>query len=165
MDGRDVDDLAAARQHHVGRLLLRAHRDFNDRALRKLRALGHDRLTMAHTGLLPHLDLDGTRATTLAERAGMTKQAVGQLVLDLERHGYVERAPDPTDRRAALVRFTPRGWDYLRDAARVKREIEAEYAAVLGEDGLRGLMAVLTALLAVDPDPIAEGPADPPHRP
>ncbi|HEX5504070.1 MAG TPA: MarR family winged helix-turn-helix transcriptional regulator [Thermomicrobiales bacterium] len=148
-DERAVDRqrLQELRDAHIGRLLLQAQRAFNAQAIRKLRARGHGGLGLAHTALLPHLDLDGTRITTLAERAGMTKQGMGQLVRDLERRGYVARAVDPADHRATLVSFTEAGWQFLRDAHAVKRELEAEYAAVLGEQRLDDLRATLTALV------------------
>lgn len=139
--------LQERRERHIGRLLLQAHRAFNTRAIDELRARGHPGLGLAHTALLPHLDLAGTRTTTLAERAGMTKQGMGQLVLDLERQGYLTRQPDPTDRRATLVRFTDEGWRFLRDAEAVKRDLEAEYASVLGERGLARLRAALETLI------------------
>jgi DNA-binding MarR family transcriptional regulator len=139
--------LEELRERHVGRLLLRAHRAFNARAVEKLRARGYVGLTLAHVALLPHLEVAGTRITTLAERAGMTKQGMGQLVLDLERQGYVTRAPDPTDRRATLVRFTEDGRRFLRDAVAVTRELETDFAALLGEARLEALRSALAALV------------------
>lgn len=135
------------RQRHIGRLFLQAHRDFSARTIARLRARGHGALGLTHTALLPHIDLAGTRTTVLAERAGITKQAAGQLAADLERLGYLARAPDPTDQRATLVTFTPQGWQFLRDAHEVKREMEAEYAAVLGDAGLQALKDALGTLL------------------
>ena len=146
----EMEQLQELRGRHVGRLLLRASRAFNARATEKLRARGYGGLTLAHLALLPHLDAEGTRVTTLAERAGMTKQGMGQLVRDLERRGYAERAPDPTDRRAALVRFSEAGRHLLADAVAVTGELEAEYAAVLGEQRLAALRDTLSAL--VEPD-------------
>lgn len=146
-DEAERERIGTLRQEHIGRLLLDAHRSFSGRAVEKLRARGHAGLGLAHTALLAHLDLDGTRVTTLAERAGMTKQGMGQLVLDLARLGYVARQPDPTDRRATLVTFTEAGWGFLRDASAIKREMEEEYVAVLGEDGLERLRASLSLLL------------------
>lgn len=145
------EQLAGWRQRHIGRLFLQAHRDFSSRTIAKLRARGHDALGLTHTTLLPHIDLDGTRTTVLAERAGITKQAAGQLASDLERLGYVMRAADPSDQRATLVTFTPLGWQFLRDAHEIKREMEAEYAAVLGEEGLQALKDALVALLQASP--------------
>lgn len=132
---------------HLGRLLLLGHRDFAERAGAKLRDRGHRGLGPAHTGILAHFDRDGTRITTLAERARITKQAAGQLVADLERQGYVARAADPADRRAVLVRFTETGRRFLHDAAQVKDEIETEYRSLLGEDRFRLLQDSLRRLL------------------
>ena len=139
--------LEELREQHIGRLLLNAQRAFNAEAIQKLREHGHSGLGLAHAAVLPHVDLNGTRITTLAERAGMTKQGMGQQVLDLERLGYLERTTDPTDRRATLVRFTSVGWQYLRDAYEVKRELEAEYAALLGQPRFDALRESLAALI------------------
>ncbi|MBA3450782.1 MAG: MarR family transcriptional regulator [Chloroflexia bacterium] len=138
--------LRQRRGQHIGRLLLRAHRAFSARAVTKLKERGYDRLSLAHIGLLPHLDEEGTRITTLAERAGMTKQGMGQLVRDLERQGYVTRTPDLADRRAILVCFTDAGRQLLRDAVAVTAKLEAEYEAVLGERVMVDLKAALAAL-------------------
>jgi DNA-binding MarR family transcriptional regulator len=148
-DGRQVsaERIRETREQHIGRLFLRASRSFAALATRKLKERGHRGLGATHTALLPHVDLEGTRATTLAERAGMSKQAAGQVVHDLERQGYVERRPDPADGRATLVCFTDAGWRFLRDAGEVKREIEAEYAAILGEERMRLLRSALDELL------------------
>src|SRR4028118_1609922 len=72
--------LRRARGQHIGRLFLRASRAFAALATRKLKEGGHEGLGTAHTALLPHLDAEGgTRATEVAERAGMTKQAAGRV--------------------------------------------------------------------------------------
>lgn len=139
--------LQELRDQHIGRLLLQAQRAFNTQAIEKLRERGYVGLGVAHTALLPHLDLEGTRITLLAERAGMTKQGMGQLVADLERQGLVSRKPDPSDGRATLVQFTEAGWNYLQAAHAVKQELEAEYVAVLGASGFAELRVLLTALI------------------
>jgi DNA-binding MarR family transcriptional regulator len=72
---------------------------------------------------------------------------VGQLVAELEAKGYVLRAPDPTDRRATLIKFTEAGQGFLLDAYHVKREIEAEYTATVGEEQMELLRTALTRLL------------------
>jgi DNA-binding MarR family transcriptional regulator len=144
----DRDEIAELRGHYIGRLLLRANRAFSERATAKLQDRGHGGLGLAHTSLLVNLDLEGTRITTLAERVGISKQAIGQLVHDLEEKGYVSRSVDPGDRRAAIVAFTAGGWQFLRDAAAVKREIEAHYTAILGAEGMQSLRAALLRVLA-----------------
>ena len=144
----DAERIGEWRQQHVGRLFLRASRSFAALATRKLGERGHGGLGMAHTALLPHVDAQrGSRTTEIAERAGMTKQAAGRVVRDLERLGYVERRADPEDARATLVAFTDEGWRFLEDAHHVKREIEAEYAAVLGEERMGLLRSALEELL------------------
>lgn len=150
--GKDVESLTfeqieELRQEHIGRLFLRAHRTFSERALHKLRQRGHTRLSMAHTSLLPHLDVNGTQATVLAERAGITKQAAGRVIADLEREGYVQRLPDPTDQRASIIVFTDAGRQFLVDAYHVKKEIEAEYTSLLGAERMHQLRRILQELL------------------
>jgi DNA-binding MarR family transcriptional regulator len=139
----NAEALRDLREQHIGRLLLQAQRAFNQVAIAKLQQRGYAGLSLAHTALLPHLDLEGTRITTLAERAGITKQGMGQLVTDLERQGLVSRAQDPADGRASLVTFTEAGWAYLQAAHEVKREMEAEYAALLGEEKFAELRLLL----------------------
>lgn len=139
----DAQQLAELRRHYIGRQLQRAYRASAERAARKLNERGHTGLSLATTVALTQLDLEGTRISVLAERAGMTKQSMGQLVAELESLGYVSRLPDLSDRRATLVQFTEAGWRFLLDAAAVKREVEAEYAALLGADGLDALRTML----------------------
>lgn len=138
--------LLEMRQQHIGRLLQQAFRGFNNRSLTKLRERGHVELTLAHMQLLPYLDLEGTHITVLAERAGITKQSMGQLILDLEKRGYIERRVDPLDRRATLVLFTSRGWQFLQDAYEIKTEIEAEFQALIGEAEMQQLREALRRL-------------------
>ena len=142
-----VEQIAAWRQENIGRLFLRAHRDFSARATDKLRERGHLALGLAHTTLLANLDIEGTRITVLADRAGITKQSMGQLVVELEEQGYIARSADQSDRRAVIVKFTDKGWQFLRDAYDIKLEIEAEYEAILGQDLMQKLREVLTRLL------------------
>lgn len=141
------EQLVEMRQQHIRRLLQQAYRGFNNRAIAKLRQRGHTGLTLAHTLLLSHLDLDGTHITVLADRAGITKQSMGQLVIDLEKRGYIVRSVDPSDRRATLIRFTHAGWQFLRDAYEIKKEIEAEYQEMLGVEEMKQLRALLQRLL------------------
>jgi DNA-binding MarR family transcriptional regulator len=72
-------------------------------------AAGFADLRLAHDVVFALLRPDGDRIVDLAKRAQMTKQSMGYLVAYLEAHGYVERVPDPTDRRAQLVRRSARG--------------------------------------------------------
>ena len=126
---------------------MQAQRAYFKRGIAKLRARGHDRVTLAHTTLLPYLDPEGTSVTNLAERAGMTKQSMRQLVLDLEDKGYIKRIPDADDRRATLVIFTVEGRRFIEDGYEVKKEIDDEYRAILGEERVEALKGSLKTLI------------------
>ena len=150
-DSREISEkIIAFRQEHIGRLFLRAHRDFSERAFEKFGTYHHPGLRFSHMALVIHLDVEGTHVTVLAERAGVTKQAMSQLVNELEGRGYVERKTDPDNRRATKVMFTDRGLQLLQDAYHIKQEIEAEYMALLGNDGFAQLRSLLVSLLGED---------------
>lgn len=143
-------ELAAAKAASVAQLLFKAARLLNERAVARARTPpGAPRLRPAHTGLFPHIDLAGTRLTELARRLGISKQAVGQLVDELEQMGAIERVPDPADGRAKLIRFSRRPGRSLLDGLRHLQTIEAELAEELGAERMRALHEGLTALLAV----------------
>lgn len=105
-------------------------------------------LRPAHLMVLQTLDHPpaGTRLTELAERAQMTAQSMGELIDGLERHGYVERIPDPVDRRAKLIRYTDLGWAAHERGGEIVRDVQAEWAARLGNDKLSHLLALLREL-------------------
>jgi DNA-binding MarR family transcriptional regulator len=142
-----AEQIQALRQDHIGRLLLRAHRDFTDSAVAQLQSRGHSSLGAAAIGLIPYIDLEGTRASTLTERAGISKQAIGQLLSELETAGYVKRNPDPQDGRAAIIALSDLGWRLLHDSYTLKLEIETEYTGILGERRMRALREALKLLI------------------
>lgn len=135
------------RRFHIGLLFQQLARDFERRARGTLRERGHIGLQPSHQVIFASLGPDGARLTDLAERAAMTKQAMGQLIDDLERLGYVERVPDPADGRAKIVRLTRAGRTFLDDAADVVAAIWRDYAALLGERELTRLQSRLGSLL------------------
>lgn len=143
------DAIEAAKQASTAQLLFKCARLLNDEGLARVRAVTGSPVRPAHAALFPHIDLDGTRITEIARRAGVTKQAVGQLVDDLEAMGAVERVADPTDGRARLVRFArgPDGEHAILAGLRVLATLEGELAAELGAEQWAGLHAGLAALL------------------
>ena len=103
-------------------LLRQPFRALSEELIDLLAVRGHGEIRYAHGSVFEYLDDAGTRVSVLAERAHMTKQAMAELVAHLEAHGYVERIPDPDDRRAKLVRATARG----RAVFAIVREFLAE---------------------------------------
>ena len=133
-DGRYRQRLEAAKQASTLQLLFKASRLLDEEGVRRVaRERGAPELRRSHTALLPHIDLEGTRISDLADRLGVTKQAVSQLVDELEALGVVARHPDPGDARARRVAFTPRGRAGLLEGLATLRTLEAELAEGVGE--------------------------------
>jgi DNA-binding MarR family transcriptional regulator len=148
MSTEDRDkDLSAKRRQNLGRLLAVVAADFQGRVIEGLRARGYEDLRYVHNVLLMNMGLEGTRHTVLAQRAGVSRQAIGQLVDELEALGYVERADDPDDGRAQLVRFTRRGRNVLETGMEIIAGVESEYAARVGKRKLAETREVLGALV------------------
>jgi len=135
----------AWRHANVGRLLNNAIRRFEARVLDLMSASGHAETRIAHVNLTRNLDVEGTRLTELARRASMSKQAMGELVDQCTALGLVDRIPDPSDRRARIVRFTPAGRAWLnafRDAVDIaEREMRSELGKATVDTILKGLAA------------------------
>jgi DNA-binding MarR family transcriptional regulator len=122
-----------------------------DELVERLQLAGFDDVPASQHPVLENLDPGGTRLTTLSARAGMTHQSMGELVSILERNGYVERRPDPSDRRARLVCHTDKGRALVRQAIREIAEIEADWLERCARAGLGGdLREALQAALSQD---------------
>ncbi len=143
-----VDDLEREKARSTLQLLFKAARLLNERALATVRTRTKRPVRVAHTTLLPHVDLEGTRLTDLAARLGVTKQAAGQLVDELVEMGMLERVPDPADARAKLVRFSKQGRAGLFEGLVVLKELERDVANVIGEGKMKTLHEALTAIVA-----------------
>ncbi|GAB2451697.1 hypothetical protein GCM10027162_55970 [Streptomyces incanus] len=98
-----------------------------------LAAQGFDDIRPRAGAVLAYLRADGIRASELARASGQHKQVIGSLIDDLERLGYVERKPDPADRRAKLIYPTERGLLQMEAAASIMRTIEERHAKALGK--------------------------------
>jgi DNA-binding MarR family transcriptional regulator len=134
--------MPARNRPHIGHLLTRPTRAFERTLIPRVRASGFD-ISLPHAAVFGMIDAEGTRIGVLAERSGVTRQAMSQLVDDLARRGYVERVSDPDDRRAKLVRLTDRGWECIRCGQRHIRSIEREYARRLGRERFAQLVELL----------------------
>jgi len=144
------DAISHLRENSIGRLLMRASRRYNEAAMKRVRELGHEELTFAHASILPHIDLAGTRLVDVAKRSGLTKQSVSELLSGLQKLGYLAREPDPDDRRAQRVVFTPRGRQFLLAAYEAKSELERELFDRLGQQSGEQLIELLSNYLEID---------------
>ena len=135
----------------IGELLRRPYQAVVAHVAQALVVAGYDDLRPAHLSVFQHIDHPpaGTRPSVLAERAQVTKQSMGAVLTDLEARGYVARLADPHDQRAHLVRLTPRGWAAHDAAGGIVRELEATWAARLGEEQFTELGRLLRALASV----------------
>ncbi len=140
------------RRTNIGRRMNEAVRIFEGRIVELLREKGHAELTVAHINLTRNLDEGGTRLTELARRAALSKQAMSELVDQVERTGLVERTPDPTDGRARLVRFTPKGRVWLTAFQESLDTAEGEMRRALGNDTVDLMVRDLGAYVASHAD-------------
>jgi DNA-binding MarR family transcriptional regulator len=148
--------MTASDRRHIGQLLVQTTRHMQTELFRRLAAAGLDGVRAPHTHVSAYIKADGSRLTDLAGDARMTVPAMLELVDDLERLGYAERRPDPTDRRAKLVTLTDQGWAAMRMAQKVIADLEAEYARMVGRERFDEFAATFEELLAAieaRPDP------------
>ena len=133
------------RQTHLGRLMGHALRRFDARVLQLMardvqvplalsNLAAREQVGAAHVHITRHLSLQGDRLTDLAERAGMTKQAMASLVDQCEAWGLVTREADPHDARARRVCFTPTGLAWLEAFRAAVAQAEAEFRAAVGAE-------------------------------
>ena len=115
---------------------------------RRLTEAGHSVVRPGHGCVFRFVNEGGSRLTDLAETAGLTKQAVGEVVADLERLGYVERAADPEDGRAKVIRLTDLGADAQRAGLAIFAEMEREWEERYGAERVAGMRELLEEMAA-----------------
>ena len=150
-------DLEPIDELNTGLLLYIPYRAMETRVFKALAAAGHEDFTPAQARVFQRIAPGGSRLTDLAEQASITKQSAGFLVDQLERAGYVERVPDPSDARARLVRIAERGHQAIPLAAEVVSQVEAEWTEHLGKRRMGQLREILAKLRQIT-DPYATPP-------
>lgn len=133
MSKETIEEVEEAKDRNLGQLLMRAARFYNEICVSRVQEF-EPRFTVAHTRLFPHLDIEGgTRPSELAKRLGMSKQAINQLLKDLEKMGVVRREPDPEDGRARLILFTEEGHRSMVLGLNVLKNLERQISDWLTE--------------------------------
>jgi DNA-binding MarR family transcriptional regulator len=107
---------------------------------------GYGDIRPTHGCVFRFVHEDGIRLTELAAFAGMTKQSIGEIVDDLTERGYVERFPDPDDRRAKLIRLTAKGEQAQAMGRSLFAKLEQRLADRHGPDRVADLRQLLEAI-------------------
>ncbi|POX55143.1 MarR family transcriptional regulator [Streptomyces sp. Ru71] len=129
-------------------LLFAGFRTLIDELHTELARQGHPEVRPAHGFALQAIGPDGSVATDIARRLGISKQAAGKTVDRLVALGYAERADDPADARRKLVRLTARGFDVLARSAAIFDRLRADWSAELGEERVSAMEDDLRAVVS-----------------
>ena len=116
----------------IGALLRVPAQAIHRRIINGLNAAGFTELRVPHMAVLQFPGPDRVRPGVLAERAGMSKQAMNQLLRSLEGLGYLARSDAPEEGRARIIRLTKRGRAAYAKIHDILRDIEREWSAELG---------------------------------
>lgn len=144
--GLRKDTAPRFRTENLGRLLLIAVNNWQEALAKGLQQRGFEDIRSSHISLLRHIDTDGTRITEIAERAGITKQAVGQLVKTCEALNLVETRPDESDGRAKIVAFTKQGRKLINDQQAIIAAIDAGIEERIGKREFKAFREQLAML-------------------
>ena len=140
-------ELAYRLSNNLARLLKEFARDFEARVHAIINERGHPDIRPSHSAVFSNLGMGAVRVTELAERARVTQQAMGKMLKELERMGYIQRGVDDADKRAKEIRLTDKGVQLVADSLVAVQEVKEHYAEKVGiddlnrlEDGLRDVV-------------------------
>jgi DNA-binding MarR family transcriptional regulator len=140
------DSQASNEEPLIGALLRFCWQAARTRIQRDLIAAGFGDISPAHLAVFQYPSPRGMRVTALAERAGMSRQAITYLIRELEAKGYLQRHPDPSDRRATLVQLTQRGEAAIRAIRDSVTRLEHDWEHELGSARFAEFRATLRTL-------------------
>jgi DNA-binding MarR family transcriptional regulator len=131
----------------LGLLLRLLNQHWGNHVHEALQKAGFDGLGAANANVIPFVPEEGIQVSELAKLANVRKQSMAQSVEQLEKLGYLERKPDPDDRRARLVFLTERGQQVRPVALKAGREVERQWAKLTDVEELREQLQSLLAKL------------------
>jgi DNA-binding MarR family transcriptional regulator len=134
----------------IGELLREVRAALVDGVGQRVSAGGFGDVRANHDCVFSYLSPEGTRLAELATQSRMAPQSIVWHVDQLERLGYVERVPDPSDRRAKLIRPTKNGLAYMTSARDALADIEDKWVTALGSSGLTKLRDILRAIQSLE---------------
>ncbi|MER8706320.1 MULTISPECIES: MarR family transcriptional regulator [unclassified Mesorhizobium] len=133
-------------QPYTQSLLLYAYQSSASALVQVLRESGHAAIKPKHGAVFANIDAEGTRPSVLAQRAGIGKASMGELIDELERLGYVRRSHDPNDRRAKLIVATDAALAVIRTVHDFNQRLEDQYRRLLGAQAYESLRSSLQAI-------------------
>jgi DNA-binding MarR family transcriptional regulator len=134
---------------HIGQLLRDGLDLFERELAQRMPPVEGIKTRPTHNAVLRYLDRDGTHASELARRSGLTRQALSLIVLELEQLGVVERSDDPSDKRQKVITYTERGRHSFDLSRGVIASIETDFAGSVPDyDALRRGLETLSSLYA-----------------
>jgi DNA-binding MarR family transcriptional regulator len=139
----------------IGALVAIIDQELRRRVTATLHASGFPDYRSTYRSIFMWTRAEGSRITELADLAQITQQSMSELVAELERRGYVERIPDPTDRRAVLVRRTERGWQVNAISRRAVAQAQAEWETQLGAPEYAQMLTALRHIVTLIDPPTA----------
>jgi DNA-binding MarR family transcriptional regulator len=139
---------SSSAESDLSRLVMQTSRAQMAAVMSRLAERGHE-VNPSFAQVMPFIDTEGIRLTTLAQRVGVTKQAIGQVVQQLRDFNYVEQVKDPSDARARIIRLTPRGVEANQVCADMRAELNQAATAALGAKALAKLNADLVTILGL----------------
>lgn len=135
-------------KHNLGRDLAFLSRDLSRSLMDKSVARGHKGLKLNWDTVFLNLDFrEGSRVVDLAQINGLTKQAMSQIVAEIEQQGYIAKREDPSDGRARKIVLTSKGKKLIQDSMEAYGELEAEYEALIGREKLDALQEIAAELV------------------
>ena len=150
---KDQAEFRAYRNRKLYRALFRIGRVYNRHIVEELHERGFTEFSPSYASLLSNLDLEGTRIGVLAARAGVTRQAAGQLLAEIEKAGFATTKPDPDDGRATIAMFTAKGRKLLANIKEIVDDFEAGLAVHVGERDLEIMLNAMAKIAhELDPD-------------
>ena len=145
----------------IGALLRLAWSRFRRRLFDAVRAAGYDDLQPAHFTLIRYPTMAGLRPSQLAEEAGLSKQAVNDLLRQLEAKGYLALEPDPADGRARRIALTPRGSALMECSRAAAQAVAEDWARAVGPQRFAAVRQTLLDYIAADGAAEADRHAEP----
>ena len=133
--------------YELALLLILGSRTIIDDLHTRLAQLGYDDVRPAHGFAFQRIAPNGATGNEIAEFLDITKQAASEMVNYLEKHGYVQRQPHPTDRRGKIVTLTERGWGCTQASMAILSELGNQWATVIGQHNMEALRANLRQLI------------------